>query len=263
MHKNLHGRVVKRNSRGHLENPWTPHKIRRARTLYVEMGWSIRATAYDLKLAHSTVQRLLEERKWIRTKKDATTKWLTIVEKNRAKIEKWYVKGVQTDDIISRLRLGNRRKLEIWLSTQPFYNKRERNRVAQHKKAAEYIAAKLAVDVNLLTGNEYSNLARKLTGHVYTLWKHAIPDSDKRGPFTMHLDHRYSIFDSAFRWDSRQKRLVRRKKPLPLGLVCHPANMQMITAIANAHKGASSCITLEELKADIKAFEAVHGKVFK
>jgi hypothetical protein len=49
---------------------------------------------------------------------------------------------------------------------------------------------------------------------------------------------------------------------MPLRYLCHPANLNMVSAEYNAYKGGTSDISFIELKKRIKEFELVHGIVF-
>lgn len=253
----------KRAKDGSIKKAWTHNRVRHARMLYIDMGYSIRAVAKELGLGHSTVQRLLEERGWMRTKKGAVADWVAIVQANEAKLRRWYEAGVPMPKMAKRLGIVNLRRLQVWFTTQPYYCRWSRNRTAQVKRANALIQLRVWTDPATLSDGEYTKLARRISHNVFTVWRDVIPDSDKKGPYTYHADHRFSIFDAVFYWSKKRNRLCKRRNPVPLHIVCHPANIQMITAIANAHKGASSSVTIKQLQSDIAAFEAVHGKVFQ
>lgn len=68
-----------------------------------------------------------------------------------------------------------------------------------------------------------------------------------------HIDHKLSVHAAAFKY----------VKPLPLRIVCHPANMCLVKRQDNLLKSDSSSITKGELIKSIRVFNAKYGDPFK
>lgn len=71
------------------------------------------------------------------------------------------------------------------------------------------------------------------------------------------IDHKFSIHDGYFVLDKATLYYKKRKKPVPVHIMVHPANLQVIPDRTNRMKGSSSWQTLSELK------EAVRRSDFK
>jgi len=105
------------------------------------------------------------------------------------------------------------------------------------------------------TYKEYVKTARKLTEYMYLRYKNILDKKRKlrtgKGKNKLELDHIFSI-NSAFK----------RKIPLDLKILCHPANLQLLTNEENNKKKMDCWITIKELKEKIKQFEKDNGKVY-
>ena len=54
-----------------------------------------------------------------------------------------------------------------------------------------------------------------------------------------------------------------RRKPIPLQVLCHPANLKVISASENAIKGTRAAIRYGKLLRRIEEFDSIFGPVFK
>ena len=86
----------------------------------------------------------------------------------------------------------------------------------------------------------YARKARKLA----QAW--ARSNGHEIGKLTYHVDHKVSVLEG---WNNK----------LPLEVISHPANLQILEARENSGKGAKSCMTVEELLTMIKQYEEQHG----
>jgi hypothetical protein len=68
---------------------------------------------------------------------------------------------------------------------------------------------------------------------------HLLENFDKRGPKEYHLDHKYSVFEGF-------------KNNVPIEIIGHICNLEMLRYDENTSKGEKCSITLEELKELIK-----------
>lgn len=96
----------------------------------------------------------------------------------------------------------------------------------------------------------YKSCARVVTNSIYKLYKDVLDPKGIRG-WDHQLDHCLSVIDGYRKYD----------KPMSLGVLCHPANLKLVTRIANARKQHKSSLTLTQLKKRIRVFEGIHGKV--
>lgn len=92
--------------------------------------------------------------------------------------------------------------------------------------------------------------ARRLTQIIYNQYQHIL-DPEKLKGSGWELDHMLSIND-AFCKSS--------KGPINLKIVCHPANLQLLTTKSNRKKGSSST-GVATLTQRIAEFDAIHGAV--
>ena len=82
----------------------------------------------------------------------------------------------------------------------------------------------------------YARKARKLA----QAW--ARSNGHEIGKLTYHVDHKVSVLEG---WNNK----------LPLEVISHPANLQILEARENSGKGAKSCMTIEKLLTMIKQYE--------
>jgi 5-methylcytosine-specific restriction endonuclease McrA len=105
----------------------------------------------------------------------------------------------------------------------------EKNKNARRKKTG-LITPEIA--------KEYRHYARKIRVAAQ-IW--AKEQGYELGQQTYHVDHKLSILDA---W----------KANLPIAIVNHPANLQILEANKNSSKGSKSIITVEELLKLTKSF---------
>lgn len=96
----------------------------------------------------------------------------------------------------------------------------------------------------------YYTLCRSITNWVYSEYQSVLDPSGLRSK-DYHLDHAYS----------RHKGFNRKLGPLPLTLLCHPANLKLISASDNLAKHKKSSLTLRELRGAVKEFNKHYGRV--
>jgi len=96
----------------------------------------------------------------------------------------------------------------------------------------------------------YSFFVRCLSNRVFSQWEAIInPKGLVRSKNLYHVDHRYSISRSF------------KTNKVTWKQVCHPANLILLPAKKNLSKGSKCSLSAKKLKAKIKQFESIHGKV--
>ena len=90
----------------------------------------------------------------------------------------------------------------------------------------------------------YRDIVTYYTNLVYCEYYNFInPNNLKRGSKEYHLDHIYSVTKGL-------------KDNIPIWVICHPCNLQMLSAFDNVSKSNRCDITLEELFSRIEDFES-------
>ena len=97
----------------------------------------------------------------------------------------------------------------------------------------------------------YRKQANAITNWIYLKYYKVIDPKNMRGKH-YHLDHIFSI---------KRGRTHFKKGLLNLKLICHPANLRIISAEENMNKGSRSDHSLKALKNKIATFESIYGKV--
>lgn len=107
----------------------------------------------------------------------------------------------------------------------------------------------LATDTINLTWPEYKKLAVKATAAIVRRYGGHIKGYSvaKRWP-EWHIDHQFSIYNGYFVWSSKYECYERRSVPVPIKLLCHPANLRCVRGRVNAVKFKDSTISLSTLK---------------
>lgn len=88
-------------------------------------------------------------------------------------------------------------------------------------------------------GVDLQSFRRFRTQVRYLTYQHVILKTPRLRKPGHHVDHRLSVLD-AF------------KLNVPLHVVCHPRNLRLVKSKTNLSKGSASCVTLRELKREIK-----------
>jgi len=96
----------------------------------------------------------------------------------------------------------------------------------------------------------YKHCTRVVTNNIYKIYKDILDPKGIRS-WDYQLDHCLSVIDGYRKYTA----------PLSLGILCHPANLKLVTRATNARKQHRSSVTLTQLKKRIRAFEDKHGKV--
>lgn len=102
----------------------------------------------------------------------------------------------------------------------------------------------------IATYGKYCRTIRHVTNVMCFQYSTVVDPLKQKGKH-YHVDHRLSIYDAFNAGDV----------PLPWQMVCHPANLVLISSSKNRGKGASSSIGPNELKKEIARFEVEHGAV--
>ena len=110
--------------------------------------------------------------------------------------------------------------------------------------------------------DDYTHAARRLTDVLRMDYERLVDPEGLRSYF-WHMDHQFSIYLGYFRYSAKRGKFVPRRKPIPLQVLCHPANLKVISASENAIKGTRAAIRYGKLLRRIEEFDSIFGPVFK
>lgn len=258
------GAFVERDSEtGRFKPMWNKKNVAVVKRLYVIEGLSIRATAEKIGCSsHSTVQKLLEKKGWIRKKPK-----LTKLQEKLARV--YYVKQKYslaqsarcldvTQDVLLAF-LEREKLLRNWSEAKKasYENGCHPSQINHYNIWDNYVG----IDITQLSWPQYLYAARKFTNVVLCRYKDIIDPKNKRS-YVNHVDHLFSIKNAYVKFDKESQVFIKRNKILPLTIVCHPANLKVVDRRINLAKGSKCSITLKRLKERIAKFEAEHGLVF-
>ena len=127
----------------------------------------------------------------------------------------------------------------------------------QHKNAIEKNLKR-----SLKTFKEYTRAVRALT-YVLMYDYQRLVDPDGLKSHQWHADHQFSIYLGFYRFSKRLNSYVPRTRPIPLQVICHPANLKIISASENAVKGHAAAVSYGKLLRRIEEFDSLFGPVFE
>jgi len=245
-----------RTKSGRLSSIWTPSKKALARKLYINEEQSLRAVADVLKCAHATVQKLAEAEGWIRKR---------YVELPEKKIVLSYRKGATCAELADQYGVSHSKIERMLKEHEALRSKVEQRKLmveqGKHRSRQQIrvsIREKIRLDLSKLSYDEYKRTVYKLTRSVMGLYAEFIPNAEKWSR-QYHVDHMLSVFSGYFKWSDIQQTLIRRKKPVPLEELCHPANLNVVYYKANIKKGSGSTFSRRSLQHRIKLINSRIG----
>ena len=255
----------KRDTNGQMKSMWTPQRRKLAKKLYVKDGMSLRKVAAHFECAHAAVQKLAEEEGWIRKRRSD-------VNDHADEIKRLYLEKLMSSGMIAKklgftegqithhiqyyggyfrsLQEGHRLCAETGRAT-----KRARKR---HKKA---FSDHLNVDLATITWGQYRYIVNKFTSVVLYRHGHHTKRSELRS-INNHIDHIYPVRLGFMKWSVKKGMYVPRRKVLPLTIICHPANLQLLASTANLAKGDKRPYPLAKLQQQIKLWNEKNGEAF-
>lgn len=212
---------------------WTNELKKEAVNLYVSKLWTLQQVADYIECSMGAVQNLMNKENVMRKKKVEFTL------QNKKDIRDYYFSGTPINIINKRIGVDEELirkyiKLKKWdrgkLSQNLGFAKRRENTINKYLK------------FDILSKADYLFVVRKLVRPIWDIYSDIIDPNGERLLLGYTIDHRVSI---NYGW----------KYQVPVRIIAHPANLQMLSAIKNAAKGAKSSITLEELNKEIKKFD--------
>jgi hypothetical protein len=234
---------------------------------------TFRDISEEVGLSMSTVQAIVNEEGVSKGKADLIKHHKQIVQKNRQKIIRMYVKdsasiqeitecvalrdplhvknvlqeeGIALRSTSERVNLAFQRSLELGTA----------NCVKRNQESLRNAFRK-----TFTTQSSYKYAVRKVTESVLVVWGDLIDTKSLRS-YDHHVDHQLSLFDGWNIYSQAKNRYVKRSPIVPLHIICHPANLKLMPCTTNMKKNSTSHLSLEELLLKIKHFEKKHGKVF-
>lgn len=112
---------------------------------------------------------------------------------------------------------------------------------------------KLTLDANDLTYRQYKDLVHTATNAARIRFKSEYEHLKRKPDYS--IDHRFSVHDGYFKLNPDTMLYERRGKVVPLKLMVHPLNLQMLPTRTNRIKGSNSWITLRQLIDSVKQSE--------
>lgn len=255
--------------------------------LYVTEKKTLHAITAETGIPHTSVQRALNEFELMRSKKAYSAPFKEFFARNEKKLWAMYEKGRTTAEIAK----GVNAKLGTdysWITldrafTKAGYTLRThqeaitnaeqlgRRDKCRHTKG-EGVWHKPAIaawnyhlDFNLadLTIQQYKRIVYRFTYMVIKRYPQFFPENaalSERTGSGIELDHQFSRSNGYWVWDGED--YVKREQPIALEVMCHPANLKLMSAKTNSLKGARNHISLKDLMKRIEAFNKEHGDLF-
>lgn len=106
-------------------------------------------------------------------------------------------------------------------------------------------------ECSIRTYGRYSHKIRHYTNVIYKRYSKLLDPTGLRG-IDFHIDHKLSVYDAYNSVD----------RPIPWQLICHPANLELLSNDENYLKGSRSSFSPKQLLKAIKVFDRTHGTVF-
>lgn len=240
------------------------------RVCYVEDGMPLRDIAKMMGVTHSVIQKLVDSHGWMRSKRDRGVVIKKVLSKHNT-LKRMYIKDKMSAGEIAEHFGIDASYFEKYFKEQPYYRTMSESTklaiskgtfvppgVDKHLTAWDYW---MSVDIRTLDSTQYKYAVRSFTNCVLIRYGHLIDPKGKRSK-AFHIDHRLSIADAFTKLSKNTGRPVPRKEPIPLYVVCHPANLKLMPGKDNHAKSARSSITVKSLHKAIAEFETQHGVVF-
>jgi hypothetical protein len=232
---------------GRYRTEFEKEDFKRLHKLYVVDQLSIHDTAAKMKVKSNIIQRYVEQKGWVRKKSD-----MGFTKEQEDEIVRLYIEeGVVGKDIATKYKVH----------FQTIYNLLEKRNVTRTKKEAHLKRGVYTRNncINRFANYkhrsfiEYHYATRRLLSSMWPVISYTV---DKEGLKLLNsgysVDHMISVYNAYHRY----------KKPLPLKVVAHPANLRVVTAKENSDKGMKNCIRLKKLYENIEKYNLKYGDPF-
>jgi predicted DNA-binding protein YlxM (UPF0122 family) len=219
---------------------WTDSLKEEAINLYVNKEWTLQQIADYLECSLGAIQNLVNNFGVMRKKK------VNLTLQNKKDIRDCYFKGVTLhliskkigrDEEIIRKYINKKKWNRGSLSYEIGFTNRRNNTISKYLK------------FDFKTKADYVFAVRKLVRPIWDLYSDIIDPDATRLILGYTIDHKVSI---DYGW----------KNQVPLRIISHPANLQMLSSIRNATKGSKNSIPLSVLEKDIIEFDKTYNPSF-
>lgn len=228
-----------------------------------------------MKLSHSVVQSALVELGSWRSHYESGARQRKVFNANLESILKLYKSGEPWQYIADRFgitatfvdtelrSLGYKTLESKRLANANRKSWRQENGV-KHGLFIQSVEKMLSLDISKMSMDKYRRTIIRFTNCVLNQFGHIVDPKGLRSK-DYHVDHKLSVFDGYFdRLSPDGESRVAKVEKIPLRLMCHPANFEILDAKANMSiKRNRSSVTVAQLKREIKKFNQEYGDPFK
>lgn len=272
----IEGRVYVKQKSGMWSLEITKSLLRKIKKLYVEQSKTLREVSKELDIPHSHVQKICNEQKWMRSHYGVKQEGLGLAVRKKRKILNLYHDGHTIPEISVTLGLRQFAVRQVVKASIPEIYTKSSSKIRSNTYKRQRNAGKFSKRHNRswnywITYTEpscyrdYVVAVRKLTSLVKHRFRDSgiIKDYDLLGKEDCyHLDHRFAIHSGYYLWSKTKKCFVERRRPIPVKVLSHPCNLEVLHGYSNCSKSNQNSITLKELKANIKKFNSTYGNPF-
>lgn len=253
--------------------------------LHVKQKKPLRAIHQETGIPHSSIQKALNDLGVMRSKKARSAEIHAFIDKNLDKLKRMYFdKSMSFVEIAAKVKEKTGRDYKPFMYARYFRKlgiklrthqegidaaelKGNRRRVVRGEQifAASSVAGwtdALEKPLTSLTPQQYKRIVQRFTGMVIKRFPHLFAPEFQRDlkPNGYHVDHMFSVSNGFY--ELRKNQYVERKCKVPLEVICHPVNLQLLHGKANMTKGSRNAFDLEGLHKRIAVFEKKHGDIF-
>lgn len=268
---------------------WLLVRDRALRTLLTDLHGKQKKTLRQIHtetgIPHSTIQKALNDMGLMRSKKEYSASFKKFVDRNFDKLQRMYVeKGMTFSEIADKVKEKTGHDYPSFMYGRHFKKRGvqtrthaqgialattfgKRHRIPKGNQVFSSSAMRgwndaLEKPLKDLTPKQYKIIVQRFTKMVIKRFPHLFAPEFQRDlqPDGYHIDHMFSV--SSGYYELRKNVYVERKCKVPLEVICHPVNLQVIHGSANVTKGSRNSFDLEELHRRIAKFEKKHGDIF-
>lgn len=221
-----------------------------------QKGFTLRAVAEEVGLSLGTVQNYVNEAGVMRKKNHTALVLGPKIKTLYVNHSAWEIAdklNLDKETVYFHLsKMGVKRRTR----SEAFRLQVSKGRHSSRQSGLRKMYSIAATNVDEVSWPQYKKLAIQLTRKVITHHSDLIRGfRNGRSHPEWHVDHEFSIYNGYFVWNSKYECWDRRKKPISLGVVCHPVNLQMIKALDNCRKHKKSDITPKALRDKINKYK--------
>lgn len=250
-------RIYVKASSGRWSVVLTKALLAEVRRCYVVQGMTLRETKAALRIEGMptiNVQKVLEDNEWMRShygRNAARDKWYA--ENKKALVRAVNEYGVELTSVYRWAGVPEHTKM-----VRDHNGRSGRLKVSKAKFSSGWLSrlevdtwnSLLSLDVDTLNFTEYQHAVHQLS---FLAMRRARVTYPLRSGRRVHLDHKLSKYFGFHTRDSnpvhgKNKLNVKRKQVVPLTLMCHPANLRVVSSATNCVKRFSSTTTVKELR---------------